>query len=122
MHGIGDALSPGVLHCKAAAAVAGASVLLPPVGSIAMEPTPIEFVQIAHCGPRDEPTSETPARPARPRQTAATDPAKAQSARWACWPSWRGEEGRLRKCRRAGPCQTLAFVSMFRLISKHGNK
>ena len=55
MRGIGDALSPGVLHWKPAAVVAGASVLLPPVGSIVMEPTPIEFAQIAHGGPRDEP-------------------------------------------------------------------
>ena len=55
MHGIGDALSPGVLHWKPAAAVAGTSAPLPPVGSIAMEPTPIESAQIAHGGPRDEP-------------------------------------------------------------------
>ena len=60
MHGIGDALSPGVLQWKPAVAVAGASAsaLLPPVGSIAMEPTSIEFAQIAHGGPRDEPGGE----------------------------------------------------------------
>ena len=55
MHGIGDALSPGILHWKSAAAVAGASAPLPPVEGIAMGPTPIEFAQGAHGGPRDEP-------------------------------------------------------------------
>jgi len=55
MHGIGDALLPGVLHWKPAAAVAGTSAPLPPVEDISMEPTSIEFAQIAHGDPCDEP-------------------------------------------------------------------
>jgi hypothetical protein len=55
MNGIGDALSPGAPRWKPASAVASASVLLPPVEGIAMEPTSIEFAQSAHdepCGAR----------------------------------------------------------------------
>ena len=55
MQGLGDTLSPGALHWKSAVAVAGASAPLPPVESIAMEPTSIEFAQGAHGGPRDDP-------------------------------------------------------------------
>jgi len=55
MHGLGDALSPGVPYWKSAAAVAGASASLPRVEGIAMVHTPIAFAQGAHGGPRDDP-------------------------------------------------------------------
>ena len=54
LHGIGEALSPGVLHRPSAVVVTDANAPLPSVASMVMMPMSMQWAQWAQGSPRDD--------------------------------------------------------------------